>query len=102
MSAPSARFAPPPRRPRSLVTSRASFSLGFPRCRRQAAPRAQPNGIARLHSRGAMSTSPPAHRPEPADLGIGRLFWSIQEALVVGEANSGAIVLWNPAAELLF
>jgi PAS domain S-box-containing protein len=39
---------------------------------------------------------------EPADFGIGRLFWSIQEAIVLGEAGSGRIVLWNPAAERLF
>jgi PAS domain S-box-containing protein len=39
---------------------------------------------------------------QPADFGIGRLFWTIHEAIVVGDADSGDIVLWNPAAERLF
>ncbi len=39
---------------------------------------------------------------EPNDLGFGRLFWAIRDAVVVGEAASGRIVLWNPAAEGLF
>jgi PAS domain S-box-containing protein len=40
--------------------------------------------------------------PDPADLGFGVLFWSIRDAVVVGEAESGLIALWNPAAEALF
>jgi len=39
---------------------------------------------------------------EPNDLGFGRLFWAIRDAVVVGEAARGRIVLWNPAAEALF
>ncbi len=39
---------------------------------------------------------------EPNDLGFGRLFWAIRDAVVVGEATSGRVVLWNPAAEALF
>ncbi len=39
---------------------------------------------------------------EPNDLGFGRLYWAIRDAVVVGEATSGRIVLWNPAAEMLF
>lgn len=39
---------------------------------------------------------------EPYDLGFGHLFWAIRDAVVVGEAASGRIVLWNPAAEALF
>ena len=36
------------------------------------------------------------------DLGFGRLFASIRDAVIVAEANSGRIVLWNPAAEEIF
>src|SRR5579859_4295162 len=38
----------------------------------------------------------------PADLGIGRLFSEIRDAVVVGDATTGRIELWNPAAERLF
>jgi PAS domain S-box-containing protein len=38
----------------------------------------------------------------PEDLGIGRLFWAVRDAIIVGDADSGRIVLWNPAAERLF
>ena len=39
---------------------------------------------------------------EPEDFGIGRLFWIISEAVVVADASSGTIALWNPASEALF
>ncbi len=48
------------------------------------------------------SWRPPQHTPDPTDLGFGVLFWSIRDAVVVGEAESGLIALWNPAAEALF
>ncbi len=35
-------------------------------------------------------------------LGLERLFWAVSDAVVVGDARSGKIVLWNPAAERLF
>ena len=38
----------------------------------------------------------------PQDLGFGPLFWTIREALVVVDADTGEIVLWNPAAASLF
>lgn len=38
----------------------------------------------------------------PADLGIDRLFWAVRDAVVVADAESGRVVLWNPAAERLF
>jgi PAS domain S-box-containing protein len=38
----------------------------------------------------------------PADLGIGRLFEHVRDAVVVAAAGSGEIVLWNPAAERMF
>jgi PAS domain S-box-containing protein len=38
----------------------------------------------------------------PADLGIGRLFERVRDAVVVADASSGRIVLWNPAAEQMF
>ena len=40
--------------------------------------------------------------PTPEDFGIGQLFWEIRDAVVVGDAETGRIVLWNPAAEALF
>ena len=40
--------------------------------------------------------------PRAEDLGIGFLVWHMPDAVVVGEATSGRIVLWNPAAEALF
>lgn len=41
-----------------------------------------------------------AQRPE--DLGIGHLFWTTRDAVVVGDLADGTVVLWNPAAERLF
>jgi len=43
------------------------------------------------------------HQPfSPADFGFGQLFWKIREAVVIGDAATGLIVLWNPAAEAIF
>ncbi|MBI4493702.1 MAG: PAS domain S-box protein [Chloroflexi bacterium] len=39
---------------------------------------------------------------QPQDLGIGQLFWTVREAVIVADATTGRIVLWNPAAETLF
>lgn len=39
---------------------------------------------------------------DPAALGIGKLFSTIRDALIVGDPQSGRIVLWNQAAEALF
>jgi PAS domain S-box-containing protein len=36
------------------------------------------------------------------DLGMGRLFQGIRDAVIVANANTGRIVLWNPAAEEIF
>lgn len=44
---------------------------------------------------------PSAHL-EPGDLGIGHLFWTMRDAVVVGDIGTGTIVLWNPAAERIF
>jgi PAS domain S-box-containing protein len=38
----------------------------------------------------------------PEDFGIGRLFWMVRDAVVVGDATTGRIVLWSPAAEDMF
>ena len=38
----------------------------------------------------------------PEDFGFGQLFWEIRDAVVVGDAETGCIVLWNPAAADLF
>ncbi|HEV8628374.1 MAG TPA: PAS domain S-box protein [Acidimicrobiia bacterium] len=39
---------------------------------------------------------------EPADLGIGQLFSVVGDAVIAGDACTGRIVLWNPAAERIF
>lgn len=39
---------------------------------------------------------------DPAVFGIGRLFGSVRDAVVVGDVEEGSIVLWNPAAEVMF
>ncbi|MEA2525528.1 MAG: hypothetical protein QOF73_2755 [Thermomicrobiales bacterium] len=38
----------------------------------------------------------------PQDLGIGILFFTIRDAVIVGDAATGRIVLWSPAAETIF
>src|SRR5215211_4941690 len=38
----------------------------------------------------------------PDDFGIGRLFARVRDAVIVADAASGRIVLWNPAAEAIF
>jgi PAS domain S-box-containing protein len=44
----------------------------------------------------------PVARFDPDDFGIGQLFWAIRDAVVVGDAATDRIVLWNPAAEAMF
>ena len=38
----------------------------------------------------------------PQDLNIGSLFESVQDAVIVAEAATGRIVLWNPMASEVF
>jgi PAS domain S-box-containing protein len=38
----------------------------------------------------------------PKDLDIGKLFWKIRDAVIVAEASSQRIVLWNPTATKIF
>ena len=38
----------------------------------------------------------------PEDLGIGRLFERVRDAIIVADAKTERIVLWNPAAEKVF
>jgi PAS domain S-box-containing protein len=39
---------------------------------------------------------------KPEDAGIGRLFWTIREAVIVADAVTDRILLWNRAAEEVF
>lgn len=39
---------------------------------------------------------------QPEDVGVGQLFWVIRDAAIVGDVDTGRIVLWNPAASTLF
>src|SRR5919107_3651964 len=41
-------------------------------------------------------------RLRPEDLGFGKLFERIQDAVIVAEASTQRIVLWNPAAAKIF
>lgn len=38
----------------------------------------------------------------PEDLGIGKLFWHVVDAVVVADVGTGRIVLWSPSAERIF
>ncbi len=38
----------------------------------------------------------------PEDLGLGRLFWLVREAVIVANLDTRQIVLWSPSAERLF
>jgi len=38
----------------------------------------------------------------PRELGMGHLFESVRDAVIVADANTGSMVLWNPAAEAIF
>jgi PAS domain S-box-containing protein len=49
-----------------------------------------------------MTDLTPAARMSPADVGIGRLFQDVRDAIIVADASAGRIVLWNPAAETVF
>jgi PAS domain S-box-containing protein len=40
--------------------------------------------------------------PDPTDLGIGRIFPRAADALIIGDAQTGRIVLWNASAAQLF
>jgi PAS domain S-box-containing protein len=41
-------------------------------------------------------------RVRPEDLGIGELFERVRDAVIVADARTQCIVLWNPAAERMF
>jgi PAS domain S-box-containing protein len=43
-----------------------------------------------------------AERVRPEDLGIGELFERVRDAVIVADARTQRIVLWNPAAERIF
>jgi PAS domain S-box-containing protein len=49
-----------------------------------------------------LRTSDQPRTVQPADLGIGRLFWAIPEAVIAADVDTGTIVLFNPAAERMF
>lgn len=44
----------------------------------------------------------PHRKHAPEEFGIGRLFSDIRDAIIVGNARTERIVLWNPCAESIF
>lgn len=57
------------------------------------------HAVVGTHHHGEVT---PTGAIDPADLGFGALFWLINEAVIVGDADDGRIRLWNPAATRLF
>lgn len=51
---------------------------------------------------GGGASSPTTTRIEPARLGLGRVFQAARDAVIVGEASTGQIILWNDASTQLF
>src|ERR671917_2416523 len=49
-----------------------------------------------------MSSVRTGERLRPEDLGFGKLFERVRDAVIVADANTQRIVLWNPAAEKMF
>lgn len=51
-----------------------------------------------------MTSRPPLHEEpiQPTDVGLGRLFHLIQEAIIVADTKSNQILLWNASAEIMF
>ncbi len=43
-----------------------------------------------------------SHAIRPEDLGIGKLFDRVRDAVIVADAKTERIVLWNPAAATVF
>ena len=59
--------------------------------------RARPRRAAGHHAR--VESNEIRH---PSDFGLGPLFLHTRDAVVVGDVDTGRIVLWNPAAERMF
>src|SRR5919206_1333031 len=57
--------------------------------------------FVRAHSR-AGSNVMTSERLRPEDLGFGRLFEKIRDAVIVADAQTQRIVLWNAAAAKMF
>ena len=51
---------------------------------------------------GRGATRGRVERVRPKDLGIGELFEKVRDAVIVADARTQRIVLWNPAAERMF
>ena len=51
---------------------------------------------------GKQGSLGPVERMRPEDLGIGKLFEKVRDAVVVAEARTQRIVLWNPTATKIF
>src|SRR3989442_1506144 len=56
----------------------------------------------RSTARRARASSQHHRSLRPSDFGLGPLFVHTRDAVIVGDLETGRIVLWNPAAERLF
>src|SRR5829696_8627100 len=59
-------------------------------------------GDARMYTGRKRDISRPVEHMRPEELGIGKLFERIREAVIVADATTQRIVLWNPAATNIF
>src|SRR5829696_3087375 len=59
-------------------------------------------GDARMYTGRKRDISRPVEHMRPEELGIGKLFERIREAVIVADARNQRIVLWNPAATNIF
>src|SRR5215216_68505 len=60
------------------------------------------NGDAPMNTGRKRDISRPIEHMRPEELGIGELFGRIREAVIVADAGTQRIVLWNPAATNIF
>jgi len=60
------------------------------------------NGDAPMNTGRKRDISRPVEHMRPEELGIGELFGRIREAVIVADATTQRIVLWNPAATNIF
>jgi PAS domain S-box-containing protein len=73
------------------------------------ATNSNPSGNPILEAPSALASTPretagieTSQTVHPEDIGIGTLFTAVRDAVIVTNATTGRVVLWNPAAEQIF